>query len=66
MAGFILITVVTVPMGLGWTQWGDGVTGRVNLGIDLLFCVDIVKNHFTGYIDKNVNVVVFVSRVVQL
>ena len=32
--------------------------GVVNLIIDLLFCLDFVKNHFTGYIDKNVNVVV--------
>ena len=32
--------------------------GNVNLVIDLLFCADFVKNHFTGYIDKNVNVVV--------
>ena len=35
-----------------------GPMGVVNLLIDLLFLMDFVKNHFTGYIDKNVNVVV--------
>jgi len=40
----ILITVVTLPLSLGW---------EINLVIDVLFMVDVVKNFMTGYIDEN-------------
>ena len=58
MASLILLTVVTVPFGLGWdAEVNGGIMFWVNNCIDLLFCTDIVKCFMTGYVDNNVRVV---------
>ena len=58
MAVLILLTVVTVPLGLGWEVIERGNMGRINMIIDLTFCVDFLLNHITGYVDKSSTVVV--------
>jgi len=48
----ILITVITMPLSLGWEEISEDLNG-MNLIIDILFMVDVVKNFVTGYIDEN-------------
>ena len=52
----IMITVVTMPLSLGW-ECINASLFEVNLVIDTLFLLDVIKNFMTGYIDDNESVV---------
>ncbi|GMI10428.1 hypothetical protein TrVE_jg5639 [Triparma verrucosa] len=52
----ILITVVTMPLSLGWECFNVELY-EVNLLIDALFMMDVVKNFCTGYIDSNESII---------
>lgn len=48
----ILLTVITMPLSLGWEYLNKKFFG-LNLMVDILFLIDMVKNFFTGIIDEN-------------
>jgi len=52
----IMITVVTMPLGLGW-ECINASLYEVNLIVDTLFMCDVVKNFITGYVDDNESIV---------
>ncbi|GMH69740.1 hypothetical protein TL16_g05229 [Triparma laevis f. inornata] len=52
----ILITVVTMPLSLGWECFNVELY-EVNLLIDALFMMDVVKNFCTGFIDSNESII---------
>jgi hypothetical protein len=45
----ILLTVVTMPLTLGWEEFHEELY-PMNLGVDFIFLVDVCKNFCTGYI----------------
>ena len=63
MTFLISTTVVSVPLALGWTEINAKMTG-LNIAVDLIFCVDIVKNFHTGYFNEN-DVVVMDPRQIR-
>lgn len=48
----ILLTVVTMPLCLGWEVLNDELY-TMNLVVDLIFMIDVCKNFCTGYMDAN-------------
>eukprot|EP00520_Triparma_pacifica_P017727 CAMPEP_0118640342 /NCGR_PEP_ID=MMETSP0785-20121206/4703_1 /TAXON_ID=91992 /ORGANISM="Bolidomonas pacifica, Strain CCMP 1866" /LENGTH=1277 /DNA_ID=CAMNT_0006531725 /DNA_START=175 /DNA_END=4005 /DNA_ORIENTATION=- len=52
----IMITVVTMPLGLGWECINVSLY-ELNLIVDTLFMCDVVKNFNTGYVDENESIV---------
>ena len=59
----ICITVVTVPLALGWTEINRNMF-EFNITIDLLFMLDIAKNFRTGVINEN-DVIVMDVRLIR-
>ena len=52
VSALIVITVVTVPVCIGWDEASDYLSD-FNLAIDLLFLLDVAKSFNTGYFDDN-------------
>lgn len=52
VSGLILLTVVTMPLCLGWEVLSDELY-TMNLVVDFIFMIDVCKNFCTGYIDAN-------------
>mmetsp|Transcript_3989 Transcript_3989/g.8826 ORF Transcript_3989/g.8826 Transcript_3989/m.8826 type:complete len:194 (+) Transcript_3989:744-1325(+) len=48
----ILLTVVTMPLALGWEELNEYFFG-MNLAVDFIFLLDVCKNFCTGYVDEN-------------
>jgi len=48
----ITLTVITMPLTLGWEQLNDKLF-TMNLVIDFIFFLDVCKNFCTGFIDEN-------------
>ena len=48
----ILLTVITMPLSLGWEELNELFFG-MNLAVDLIFLLDVCKNFCTGYVDEN-------------
>ena len=48
----ICITVVTMPLSLGWDELNDKFY-EMNLVFDFIFIFDIGKNFCTGFVDEN-------------
>ena len=48
----ILLTVVTMPLSLGWEDINESFF-VMNLVVDMIFMLDVCKNFSTGYIDEN-------------
>lgn len=48
----ILVTVVTMPLSLGWEELNEYFFG-MNLAVDFIFLLDVCKNFCTGYVDEN-------------
>ena len=48
----ILLTVVTIPLSLGWEEVNEHFFG-MNLIVDFIFLLDVCKNFCTGFIDEN-------------
>lgn len=48
----ILLTVVTMPLSLGWEELNDYFFG-MNLAVDFIFLLDVCKNFCTGFVDEN-------------
>ncbi|KAL7536658.1 hypothetical protein ACHAXR_007315, partial [Thalassiosira sp. AJA248-18] len=48
----ILLTVVTMPLSLGWEQLNEYFFG-MNLAVDFIFLLDVCKNFCTGFVDEN-------------
>lgn len=48
----ILLTVVTMPLSLGWEELNEYFFG-MNLAVDFIFLLDVCKNFCTGYVDEN-------------
>lgn len=48
----ILLTVVTMPLSIGWDELNKEFFA-MNLTIDLVFLFDVVKNFCTGVVDEN-------------
>lgn len=63
MTVLICITVVTVPLALGWTEINRNMF-EFNITIDLLFMLDIAKNFRTGVINEN-DVIVMDVRLIR-
>lgn len=51
-----MITVVTMPLGLGW-ECINASLFELNLIVDTLFMCDVVKNFNTGYVDENESII---------
>ena len=50
VAAMIVITIITLPLSLGWFEMYDALL-EFHLTLDLLFLLDVVKNFNTGYVD---------------
>lgn len=48
----IIITVITMPLSIGWEEINDSLFA-LNLTVDTIFLFDVVKNFCTGLIDEN-------------
>ena len=48
----ILLTVVTMPLSLGWEELNEYLF-TMNLTVDFIFLLDVCKNFCTGYVDEN-------------
>ena len=48
----ILLTVVTMPLSLGWEELNEYFFG-MNLAVDFIFMLDVCKNFCTGIVDEN-------------
>mmetsp|Transcript_21998 Transcript_21998/g.41579 ORF Transcript_21998/g.41579 Transcript_21998/m.41579 type:complete len:193 (-) Transcript_21998:149-727(-) len=48
----ILLTVVTMPLALGWDELNEYFFG-MNLAVDFIFLLDVGKHFCTGYVDEN-------------
>jgi len=48
----ILLTVVTMPLSLGWEELNEYFFG-MNLAVDFIFLLDVCKNFCTGIVDTN-------------
>ena len=48
----ILLTVVTMPLSLGWEDINESFF-IMNLVVDMIFMLDVCKNFSTGYVDEN-------------
>jgi hypothetical protein len=48
----ILLTVVTMPLSLGWENINESFFA-MNLIVDMIFMLDVCKNFCTGYVDEN-------------
>ena len=58
----ILLTVVTMPLALGWEELNDYFFG-MNLTVDFIFLLDVCKNFCTGYMDENEAIIMNAVRV---
>ncbi len=58
----ILLTVVTMPLSLGWEEFNDQLF-TTNLVVDMIFLVDVCKNFCTGIVDENDSVIMDVKIV---
>jgi hypothetical protein len=52
ISSFIALTVVTMPLSLGWNEVKKAML-VVHLIIDAFFFLDVLKNCFTGILDEN-------------
>jgi CRP-like cAMP-binding protein len=62
MSVLIMVTVVTMPLSLGWECVNEKLF-ILNSVVDGLFLCDVVKNFNTGYIDENESIVMDRKRV---
>lgn len=58
----ILLTVVTMPLCLGWEVLNDELY-TMNLVVDLIFMIDVCKNFCTGYMDANDTIIMSVKLI---
>lgn len=58
----ILLTVVTMPLSLGWEELNEFFFG-MNLAVDFIFLLDVCKNFCTGYVDENDAIIMDVKLV---
>ena len=58
----ILLTVVTMPLSLGWEELNETFFG-MNLAVDFIFLLDVCKNFCTGYVDENEAIIMNVDMV---
>jgi CRP-like cAMP-binding protein len=59
----IVLTVITMPLSIGWEELNREFFG-LNLTVDLIFLLDIIKNFFTGIVDEN-DTVIMDHRIVR-
>lgn len=59
----ILLTVVTMPLSLGWEDINESFF-VMNLVVDMIFMLDVCKNFSTGYVDEN-EAIIMDSRLVR-
>jgi len=48
----IVLTVITMPLSIGWDEFNQSFFA-LNLTVDFIFLVDVVKNFCTGIVDEN-------------
>eukprot|EP00804_Cyclotella_cryptica_P003159 CCRYP_013773-RB/>CCRYP_013773-RB protein AED:0.20 eAED:0.20 QI:2230/1/1/1/0.8/0.83/6/278/680 len=58
----ILLTVVTMPLSLGWENINQSFFS-MNLIVDMIFMLDVCKNFCTGYVDENEAIIMDSARV---
>jgi len=63
VSALILITVITMPLSLGWESLNDHFFG-VNLAVDFIFLLDVCKNFCTGFVDEN-DAVIMDAKIVR-
>ena len=63
MSMLIMITVITMPLSLGWECLNERLF-ILNSCVDGLFLLDVAKNFNTGYIDENESIVMDRQRVI--
>jgi hypothetical protein len=59
----ILLTVLTMPLCLGWEELNDSLY-MLNLMVDFIFLVDVCKNFCTGYMDDN-EIIIMSAKLVR-
>ena len=59
----ILLTVVTMPLSLGWEDINESFY-IMNLVVDMIFMLDVCKNFSTGYVDEN-DAIIMDSKLVR-
>lgn len=52
ISAILIITVISLPLSLAFENLNDHMAS-FNLAVDVIFCLDIVKNFFTGYCDAD-------------
>jgi len=58
----IFVIMITMPLSFGWQEFGDSLV-VYNTMVDFIFMLDIVKNLFTGSVDKDDNIIMDGSRI---
>lgn len=48
----IVLTVITMPLSIGWDEFNQSFFA-LNLTVDFIFLVDVVKSFCTGIVDEN-------------
>lgn len=59
----ILLTVITMPLSLGWEELSQALYG-ITLSVDCIFLLDICKNFCTGFVDEN-DAIIMDKRIVH-
>ena len=58
----IVLTIVTLPLALGWEELTEYFFA-MHLGVDVIFFLDVCKNFSTGFIDDNDAIIMDVKLV---
>ena len=64
VAAVLFVTIITIPLSLGYEELNDQMLW-LNFTIDCIFMLDVVKNFFTGYVDKNDRVIMVHKRIIK-
>jgi hypothetical protein len=62
MALVIVVTIVTLPLALGWDEFTEFFF-PYHLGVDVIFFLEVCKNFCTGYIDDSDAIIMDVKLV---
>lgn len=62
MAMVIVVTIVTLPLALGWEEYTENFF-PYHLGVDVIFFLEVCKNFCTGYIDDSDAIIMDVELV---
>ncbi len=59
----IVLNVITMPLSIGWEELNDDMFD-LNLTVDAIFMLDVIKNFCTGIVDEN-DAVIMDHRIVR-